>query len=391
MKVLSSLLCLAVATATANLKSLVEVAVVGGPEFARLQSVLPERDQLESLTETTATMWVTDAELFELRVKGFNVTTGVTDWTSVNAEEAFRRADSYMGHKASGEPDWTQFCGYLCMRVLLQGLENRCDNIMDLTSVGKTGQSRDIWVMRVSSGDRKPQVLLAGNIHGDETTGGQLLQRFLWDICDKYGTDDEITRMVDSTDLYVMPMLNADGYERRRRGNAQGRDLNRDFPNTWTSPPGGTRQVETTVFKDFVESKEFKLSLMMHGGAVVANYPYDSREPGTRGYSATSRDSEVVAIAKLYADNHRNMHESRRFPGGIVNGAMWYIIFGSLQDYMFDYNDKCIDITLEVSQIKWPAGRTLPGHYTDNYNSLVAFTQAHTLLNNSSKARQAQQ
>jgi hypothetical protein len=35
--------------------------------------------------------------------------------------------------------------------------------------------------MTVGSG--APTALMAGNIHGDETTGGQLLQRFLWETC----------------------------------------------------------------------------------------------------------------------------------------------------------------------------------------------------------------
>ena len=43
---------------------------------------------------------------------------------------------------------------------------------------------RDIWVAKI--GARGPSVFMGGNIHGDETTGGQLLQYGSCDIicCD---------------------------------------------------------------------------------------------------------------------------------------------------------------------------------------------------------------
>lgn len=37
-----------------------------------------------------------------------------------------------------------------------------------------------------------PEVMMAGNIHGDETTGGQLLQRWMWATCNA-PTDLQVT------------------------------------------------------------------------------------------------------------------------------------------------------------------------------------------------------
>ena len=51
----------------------------------------------------------------------------------------------------------------------------------------------------------------------------------------------------------------------------------------------------------------------------------------------TPDDKTFVAISKLYASNHANMHqgaglcENDDFPNGITNGAKWYIVEGGMQ------------------------------------------------------------
>jgi len=226
-------------------------------------------------------------------------------------------------------------------------------------------------------------VLLAGNIHGDETTGGQLLQHLAWDFCATFRTNDRIRNILANNIVYFMPMFNPDGYMNRNRANQNGRDLNRDFPNTWTSPndtPAG-RQPETQAYMAWTRAKAPVLSLMMHGGALVANYPYDARQPGTSGYSATDRDALVIQLSRAYSFAHSTMWRSTSFANGIVNGAVWYIIYGSAQDFAYDYR-RTIDITIEVSAVKWPAGSTLPGHYRDNYEALLVYCESARLVTN---------
>jgi len=258
----------------------------------------------------------------------------------------------------------------------LQELANRCSAIMRVENIGTSLGGRNIWVIRASlvAQDNVPSILLAGNIHGDEVTGGQLLQRFAWDICEKYQTDADIRKILETSAVYIMPMFNADGYQAGRRTNNNGVDLNRNFPNRWSSPndsPNG-RQRESQHFMAYTANKDFSLSLMMHGGALVANYPYDSRQQNTRGYSATDRDALVTKISRDYSFAHESMWRSTQFTDGIVNGAVWYIIYGSLQDFMYDYRG-CIDVTIEVSSVKWPPATQLPGFYTANYDSFLTY------------------
>ena len=59
------------------------------------------------------------------------------------------------------------------------------------------------------------------------------------------------------------------------RYNANYYDLNRNFPDYFeevTAP----QQPETTAIINWIQKTQFVLSANFHGGALVANYPYDN-------------------------------------------------------------------------------------------------------------------
>lgn len=62
----------------------------------------------------------------------------------------------------------------------------------------------------------------------------------------------------------------------------------------------------------------------------------------------------------------------QRFPGGITNGAEWYILEGGMQDYNYLYSN-CMEITLELSCCKYPYRSELIHFWNDNKQALLAF------------------
>lgn len=85
--------------------------------------------------------------------------------------------------------------------------------------------------------------------------------------------------------------------------------------------------------------QRFVLSGNLHGGSVVASYPFDdSPKHATTGvYSRTSDDEVFRYLAKAYASNHPIMktgephcpgEEDETFKDGITNGAHWYDVEG---------------------------------------------------------------
>jgi carboxypeptidase D len=112
-----------------------------------------------------------------------------------------------------------------------------------------------------------------------------------------YGVVPEVTQLVDTTDIYLMPSMNPDGFAKSREGsceslsnyygrfNGKGIDLNRDFPDRFDQRfieklYHSRRQPETLAMMEWVKSNPFVLSANLHGGAVVASYPYDNTVSG---------------------------------------------------------------------------------------------------------------
>mmetsp|Transcript_17284 Transcript_17284/g.45065 ORF Transcript_17284/g.45065 Transcript_17284/m.45065 type:complete len:403 (-) Transcript_17284:195-1403(-) len=334
------------------------------------------RDDFESVEHRSVQLWATQEQLRALNASGLEWAKGVDHSAAAYAAEMNRAGGRYMD-TAGEEPVWSEYCGYECMTARLAELAavGGCEFPFELYNIGTTTDRRDIWVAKV--GAVGPQVLMAGNIHGDETTGGQLLQRWLWETCNKpTAQQDDVARSVQA---FYMPMLNPDGYERNQRGNARGADLNRDFP-TPTGGAGGV-QPESAAYMEFANQHKFDISLMYHGGAVVCNYPYDSCYtssivPRPCPPAATSyhpRSSEVLPSSEAYA--RQLIADGTRCNVGsncLVNGAAWYQIEGSLQDWAFHFRNT-LDMTMEISSTKRVSAASLPRYYTENKASIHAF------------------
>ncbi len=64
------------------------------------------------------------------------------------------------------------------------------------------------------------------------------------------------------------------------RYNKNGVDLNRNFPDVFESNADREREKEVKAVMDWLKTESFVLSANLHGGAVVASYPYDNSNGG---------------------------------------------------------------------------------------------------------------
>lgn len=77
-----------------------------------------------------------------------------------------------------------------------------------------------------------------------------------------------------------------------RRYNARGFDLNRNFPD-YFKQNNKRGQPETDAVKDWISKIQFVLSGSLHGGALVASYPYDNT-PNSSKY--IQKDSKSLRV-----------------------------------------------------------------------------------------------
>ncbi|XP_071094185.1 carboxypeptidase D-like [Haliotis cracherodii] len=290
---------------------------------------------------------------------------------------------------------------YDALTTFLYNLAEKYPNITHLYSVGKSAQNRDLWVMEVSDNPGRhepgePEFKYIGNMHGNEVVGRELLLQLLELLCSNYGNNEFITLMVDLTRIHIMPTMNPDGYEKAVEGDVQGvrgrpnshnMDLNRNFPDQYkTLYTNAEQEPETRAVMSWVQSIPFVLSANLHGGSLVANYPFDDFAPNAHAvYSRCPDDKTFILLAEAYSFAHSKMHfghpcpsiSDEYFKDGITNGATWYSVAGGMQDWNYLHTN-CFEITLELGCTKFPIESELPKYWaTNKFPLLVYMGQVH--------------
>ena len=286
------------------------------------------------------------------------------------------------------------------MTWLLKEYSHKYPDIVRLYDIGTSVQNRKLWVMEISDNPGKheagePEVKYVANMHGDEVVGREMLLHFVKYLCKNYGVNKRVTRLIDSTRIHIMPSMNPDGYELAAtkgngrsslgRLNANGVDLNRNFPDQFFPSTDGPPQPETSAVMDWIRSTPFVISASFHSGALVANYPYDDNPSGQSVYSATPDDDVFRQLARSYSQAHPKMHLANaqwrckeipreHFIDGITNGAKWFAVSGGMQDYNYVHSN-CFDVTLELGCEKFPNATELPSYWDENKEAMLAYLE----------------
>jgi len=111
---------------------------------------------------------------------------------------------------------------------MLLALNETYPNIVDVFSIGKSWQDRDIYCVRLTNEtdtSSKPQLLFVGYHHAREPITAELSLYFTVDAATKYGTNEAITRLLNRTEIYVVPALNVDGFDAVRQNEWQRKNL----------------------------------------------------------------------------------------------------------------------------------------------------------------------
>ena len=284
-----------------------------------------------------------------------------------------------------------------------------CAGTSALTSMGASGKGVPMRVLEISLEpgrvSAKPSFAFIGNMHGDEPVGRELILRLGKLLCDALREPEEPNVSLEDPDedpdlakhlasarslarsarLFLAPTINPDGFAMKKRGNARGKDLNRDFPDQFDHPgmpddpvAGAPRQPETRAVMRWSRGINATGALNFHEGAVVANYPWDGTEDRGTRYSEAPDDAAFRRLALGYAKGHPTMHRSAQFEGGVTNGARWYPLRGGMQDWHY-IQTGTFDVTVEVCERKWPPEATLKTLWREHRGGILEAARIGTL------------
>ncbi|MFN2439623.1 MAG: M14 family zinc carboxypeptidase, partial [Chitinophagaceae bacterium] len=214
------------------------------------------------------------------------------------------------------------------------------------TSIGNTLQGRPIYVIKISDNaindENEPEILYTGMHHSREGMSMMNLIFYMRFLLENYATNTDIKNIVDSRELFFIPVVNVDGFNynttaanwnatptprRMRRKNmaetttsginadgsgGDGVDINRNYPTYWGSAysngntassgtgsadsyrgPSAASEPETVVIQNFVNSRNFKVAINYH---CYGNWWIRPQGPDPAVYSGITLPSNEINI-----------------------------------------------------------------------------------------------
>lgn len=279
----------------------------------------------------------------------------------------------------------------------------------------RTHEDRPIFWIKISDNpnfndDGEPEMLYTALHHAREPMSMSQLIFYMYYLLENYGIDEDVTNLVNNTELYFIPCLNPDGYNYNQETNPNGFgfwrknmkdndgdfdfspafdgvDLNRNYGYEWgydddgSSPnissntyrgTEGFSEPETRAMKYFCENHEFSFCLNYHSFSNVLIYPW--------AFNATVTEDDL-----LYKAFSQVMTRDNKYPYGTITETLGYIGNGGSDDWLHgeqDTKNKIFSFTPEVGTPDdgfWPAqSRIIPLALENVWQNL---TTARLMLN----------
>jgi len=236
-------------------------------------------------------------------------------------------------------------------------LANTYPNIVSpLTLIGQSHEGVNIYAQRISDNPNVQEndegnVYFDGLIHAREPMAGEVLLYYMYWLVENYGTDPEATYLIDNRQIYLVTVVNPDGYmynqvtdpngggmwrkNRRDNGSSYGVDLNRNFgyqwgyDNTGSSPtpssdtyrgPSAFSEPETQAVRDFILQVHPSIGFNCHTYTGVFINPY--------GYSG------LPTAYEYYSEFAGDFAHNLNYPYGTSAEMIGYPSNGTARDWM---------------------------------------------------------
>jgi carboxypeptidase T len=190
----------------------------------------------------------------------------------------------------------------------LKALVANHSNIMTLSSIGKSTEGREIWVVRLGTqqekAHEKPAIIFMGGHHSREHLSVEIpMMAINYFVTEYKQGNPKIVSLINSRDIHIIPAVNPDGLEydikdgsykswrKNRRNNGDGTygvDLNRNYGFQWGTGgsskstdsdvymgPHAFSEVETIAVKNYIEAHtNISILLSFHTFSELILYPW---------------------------------------------------------------------------------------------------------------------
>jgi len=213
--------------------------------------------------------------------------------------------------------DFGYFFNYWEMRDTISHLAASFPLIVRIDSSMRSFRNKPLYCLKISdnpeTNESEPQVFINAASHAREPLGTHACVAFASLLCKNYGTDSLVTWLVNNREIYIVPVMNPDGYIynsdsggtssnwRKNRNNTSPRtgpgvDLNRNYGFKWgvdnngSSPtpssetyrgPSRFSEPEVAAIRDLEAAHEFRTCMDFHtyGQYNLYAWGHDNHDP----------------------------------------------------------------------------------------------------------------
>ena len=243
-------------------------------------------------------------------------------------------------------------------------LQQKFPGLAKVFDIGDSLEKRNLYALKISANvafdEDEAEVLFLGCHHAREWISVEVPFLFGKYLLENYATDPEAKRLVDRSEVWIVPLVNPDGLEytihvyrywrKNRRDNKDGTygvDINRNYGYKWGVSNNGSSpdprseiyrglqafsEPETQAIRDFFLKKNFQGMVSYHSFSQTIMYPW--------GYTTVIPDQEPV-LRDIAAGMAALIRE--------VNGRAYS--FGPAGQTLYLTNGDAVDWTFGTSAI----------------------------------------
>ncbi|XP_028823759.1 carboxypeptidase B [Denticeps clupeoides] len=259
--------------------------------------------------------------------------------------------------------DYTKYHSWESIEAWISSITSANSGLLSRQVIGNTYEGRPMHLLQVgkSTGSTKPAVFLDCGIHAREWISPAFCQWFVNEAVTTYGTDPEMTRLLDEMNVFVLPVFNIDGYDytwnrdrmwRKTRSKNSGSscigtDPNRNFDAGWctvgasSNPCSDTycgpkveSEIEVKNVADFIRKNKstIKAYLTIHSYSQLLLFPYSYT------YELAADHNELMSVAEGAAEVLTSLHGTRYTSG--PGASTIYLAAGGSDDWAYDLGVK---------------------------------------------------
>ncbi len=366
------------------LPALAAAATPGGPRTYRVENVRSANDRA-AVARTGAAIVGTDhgtlvvtasasdaVKLRRLRTsRGLRVLRGSAPRLPARAKGLRARAAAF----PTADQDYHD---YAEMSAATLQIANEFGGIVQRFSLGTSHEGRQVWALKISDNvaadEPEPEVLFTANQHAREHLTVEMALYLAEQLTDGYGTDTRITNIVNTREIWIVPMMNPDGVEwdiatgsyrmwrKNRQPNAGstsvGTDLNRNWGYNWGCCGGSSGTFssetyrgaapwsapETVRVRDFVDSRvvggaqQIKTAIDFHTYSELVLWPYGYTTANTAPGLTADDQAALSTLGTSMASTNGYTPEQ---------ASDLYITDGSIDDWLWGVH-KIFGYTFEL-------------------------------------------